>query len=65
MNTLAIFYDNVRAFIEGKYLNESSRYQTFPLPWFIHNVVTRYYAYAHRDGLLYFNKYHWEFKEWL
>ena len=27
MNALSVFYDNVRAFIEGNYLNETKRYK--------------------------------------
>jgi len=56
MNVLNIFYDNVRSFIEGNYLNETKRYKTMPMPRYLVNQVTQYYYYAYNDGLKYYNK---------
>lgn len=55
MNVLNIFYDNVRSFIEGNYLNETKRYKTLPAPRYLVNEVTQYYYYAYNDGLKYYN----------
>lgn len=55
MNVLNIFYDNVRSFIEGKYLVEEAVYTSFPVPRYLLNQVTIYGAYAYRDGLRLWN----------
>lgn len=56
MNTLAIFYDNVRRFIEGEYLNETKCYVSWPTPTYVIDKYTVYFHYAYNDGLKYYNK---------
>ena len=65
MNVLNIFYDNVRAFIEGNYLNETKRYKTFSTPRYLVNDVTKFYYYAYNDGLKYYNSKQYDIFDYL
>ena len=62
---LSIFYDNVRRFIEGTYLEEEKRYTMFPTPQWLVNIVTLYPVYAYRDGLKMLHANQYEIYEWL
>jgi len=55
MNTLSIFYDNVRRFISHEYLNETKCYTSFPSPTYVIDIYTVYFHYAYNDGLKYYN----------
>jgi len=64
MQALSIFYDNIRAFIKGNYLNDTKVYEKWPLPTYVVDWTTMHLVYAYRDGLKYYNKNQydlWEF----
>lgn len=66
MQVLNIFYDNVRAFIEGNYQNETKVYWSGPVKTQLVNYLTVYYYYAYRDGLKYWNKVHYDiYEQWV
>ena len=65
MNTLAIFYDNIRGFIEFQHLEEKYCYQSFKTPRRLYNQFTVYGIYAYNDGLKLYNSYQWDFLNWL
>jgi hypothetical protein len=60
MNTLAIFYDNIRSFINGNYLDKQFQYQNFTAPTIIYNKYTVYGVYAYNDGIRYYNDKQWD-----
>ena len=64
MPALSVFYDNVRAFIEGNYLNESRRYKAMPVVRTLYNDLTKFYAYAYRDGVKFWYDKQFDAWEW-
>lgn len=65
MQALSIFYDNIKAFIEKNYLNETKVYEKWPVPTYLVDWTTVYAVYAYRDGLKYYNKVQYDIWEWV
>jgi hypothetical protein len=65
MNTLAIFYDNVRGFIEFQHLEPQHCYQSFKIPQRLYNDFTKYGIYAYNDGLRFYSDNQWNFLQML
>jgi hypothetical protein len=65
MHALSIFYDNIRNFIEGQYLNETKVYESWPVPTYVVGWESVYFVYLYRDGLKYYNKVQYDIWEWL